>query len=199
MVDWKQVRSLARESLTMEKQVDGYSYADRHSSIATDEKLCRLVIGKVSDAKSSIFSIIDLLFELEKKEPVSVHMQRIKDELDIFSDEIKVRHCEWKGLNVKWTVNLVKHDYDIVTGLERLNGKLGSVYDKMLADKALLSDDELAEARLWKAMKKEIPAIEELVDSLVELFKEREGICNLRPAALEKTYKSIQERIERQI
>lgn len=199
MVDWKQVKSLAREVLTLEKAVKGYSYADKHLSIATDDKLCKLVIGRISEAKSTIFSIIDLLFELEKKEPITVHMQKIKDDLDIFSDEIKVRHCEWKGLNIKWSVNLVKHDHDIVKGLDRLNGVLRRLYEKMMVDKALMSGDELAEARLWKAMKKELPAIEELVDFLVELFKEREGICNLRPAALEKTYKSIQERIERQI
>jgi hypothetical protein len=197
--DWEQVKTLAREAIPMEKLIKGYSYADEYSAVATDEKVCDYVVKGIRQAKGTIFSIISILYQLEKKEPVSKEMQKLKDELDIFSDEVKARYCEWKGLNEKWTVVLVKHDHSIVTGLDVLNLNLERLYQSMLKDKALLSGDELAEKKLWKRMKKEIPGFEERVDSLVGLFKEREGICNLRPLALEKTFRSIQKRIEKQI
>ena len=199
MVDWEEVRSLASEAGPMEKLIRGYSYSEKDKAIRTDEKVCHHFVNGIREAKGILFNIIELLYELEKKEPLSAHLQKLKDELDIFSDEVKARYCEWKGLNVKWTVELVKHDHDLITGLEVLNMRLRRLNKEVLDDKALLSGDQDAENRLWEHVKGQFPAIEERIDSLATLFKEREGICNLRPLALDKTFDFIQKRIEKQI
>ena len=199
MVDWDQVRSLARETKRLEKLVKGYSYADRDQSVITDEKVCHLITSGIHEAKQKLFNFIDLFYSIEKKAPVSKHMQRLKDELDIFSDEVKARYCDWNDLDDKWTVKMVKRDDLLLKGMDKLNADLQRLYELVLADKALLSDSKRGDERLWRIIKTQLHDIEELIDDLVTLFKEREGICNLRPLSLEKTFQSIQERIERQI
>jgi hypothetical protein len=199
MVDWKQVESLAPEARSMEKSIRGYSYEYKELALVTDDKVCHLFVNGISDVKNSIFQIIDLLYELEKKEPISKELQRLKDELDIFSDEVKARHCDWKDLNEKWTVKLVEHDHSLLSGLDKLNNDMQKLFKRVVTDRSLLSPDDKSQAMLWSEIKKQIPSLEKQVDELVRLFKEREGICNLRPLSLQKTYEKVKQRIDRQI
>ena len=199
MIDWEQVKSSASETSKMEKLVKGYSYVDESSATATDGKVCQIIIDRIRGAKNILFNIIEFLYEIEKKRPVSRHMQKLKDELDIFSDEVKVRYCSWKGLNLKWTIELIRHDLDLLNGLDMLNTHLQRLYESLLSDKSLLNESGPSEELLFKKMENRLCGIESRMDEMVKLFKEREGIVNLRPLSLEKTFKQIQERIDRQI
>jgi len=199
MDDWEQVKSLAPETKKMEKLIQGYSYATKQLAVITDENVCQNIVKGIRQAKVSLFNVIELLFEIEKEEPLSKSIQILKDELDIFSDEVKARYCDWKEQNTKWMIRLIKHDHEIVSGIASLNIILQNMYEELLRGRSLLSENELEQGRLWAKLKKQLPEIEERVDKLVTLFKEREGICNLKPMSLEKTFKSIQEKISKQI
>jgi len=198
-MEWEKFVSGSKEAQRMGRLFKGYSYADKPESIATDGKVCGQVVDGIRQAKGTLFNIIELLYEVEKKEPKSSGVQKLKDELDIFSDEIKVRHCEWKELDEKWMAKLVEHDLDLVEGMKRMNEDLQALYEKVLASKALLSESEEVDERIWAPIKNALLDTEKQLDKLVILFKEREGICNLKPLALEKTYEKIQERIGKQI
>ena len=165
----------------------------------TDEKVCSLLVRGIREAKTKIFNIVELLYELEKKEPVSRHLQTLKDELDIFSDEVKARYCSWKELDGKWLKNLVSHDMKLVMGLKDLNEQLQKMYERVLNDRSLVSESDAHEKKLWQFIDKHLPEIAENVDDLVVLFKEREGLCNLKPLSLDKTYEMLQDKIDTEV
>lgn len=198
MVDWERLRH-DPDIKYIEKLVEGYSYADGHSAVITDEKFCSLLIRRIRESKATIFNMIEFLYEVEREEPLSRDLQRLKDELDIFSDEIKARFCDWADLDEHWIRKLVWHDVSLIKGLEKLNEELQEIYEKLIRDKSLATGPGEDDRKLWEFVKSRLPGIGRQVDGMVVMFKEREGICNLRPLSLEKTYDKIREKIGEQI
>ena len=192
-MDWEKFSYEQKDVKFMESKVKSYSYAEKQIALITDEKVCTMFVLGIREAKSTLFDIIELLFELEKKEPVSKKLQALRDELDVFSDEIKARYCDWRGLPEDWMKKLVEHDVSLIRGLAKFNSELRTMYEGILNDKSLL-EEQPQDAMLWEQIMKKIPGFEQAADSLLSSFKEREGLVNLRPMALDKTYELVKRR-----
>jgi len=54
-------------------------------------------------------------------------------------------------------------------------------------------------AVFWKKISKLDLVVEEQLDGIVRMFREREALCNLKALSLEKTYKSAQKEISEKV
>jgi hypothetical protein len=175
---WRDAESkMSLEVEGIRKLIPDYSYSDKDVSLATDGKVCNLLVDEIKKLKTKTMDVVGFLFELQREE--SAELQKIRDELDIFSDEIKIRVCRFKGMTQGFVEKLIRHDFELIEGLRKLNREL-----EWLQKKAAKSEDPLPVER-----------VHEHLISIVNRFKEREAVCNIREVSLSRTYKKIQEEI----
>ena len=201
MGEWEKARNeMLNQVGEMEKLIPGYSYSDKADALHTDEKLCELVVRKIRESKDKLFHVIQFLYESDVEERLDKDLQMLRDELDIFSDEIKARYCEWKILTVGWIKKAIDHDIGLVRGTEKLNKMLDELLKQALKlEKVKVDHMILKDPKFWEKMEKKTKDAEKQADELVRLFKEREAICNIKAVDLEKTYEKIREDIRKKI
>jgi hypothetical protein len=201
MGSWERARNeMLNQVGEMEKLIPGYSYSDKANALNTDEKLCELIVNRIRESKDKLFHVIQFLYESNVEERLDKDLQRLRDELDIFSDEIKVRYCEWKVLTVGWIKKIISHDIDLVRGAEKLNSTLDELLEQALKLEKVKVDHIIQkDPKFWEKMERKAGNAEKQTDELVRLFKEREAICNIKAVDLEKTYEKIREEIRKKI
>lgn len=188
---WKQVSGdLFPKIQELKKIVKSYSYKNLEESKITDEKLCQYFITELSKAKRLVFSISDLCFSLQIGQEVISKTDVMRDEIDIFSDEIKIRHCEWRGMFPEILEKIVKYDLEILIGLKTLLKDLENVVKNIIAQKKPYPD------KFWQQVNKSFAKIRKRVRDLAIKFKERETLCNIHPITLERTFNKIKQEIE---
>jgi hypothetical protein len=186
---WKQVKSkMSMEVEEIHKSVSDYDYSNKASAVATDEKICNMLVLSLRKAKNKLFDIINYCFETHQ-DGIMNYMEIIRDDIDIFSDEIKVRYAEW-GLNQEFLEKLIRHDFELLTNLKKLNSMLDYFYKK------ILETDLEAERKMFE---KKSGEVKKLIVNLVRTFKAREAICNIREISLEKTFERIKKDLEEKI
>lgn len=198
MVDWNKIEtSMSIEIKAIRKFLKDYGYSDDSSAVTTDEKFCNFIIEEIRKAKDTLFHVIQNAYELHE-ESLNKHFERLRDDLDIFSDEIKIRHFEWsKGTAQEWMERLVKHDYRLIKNMRVLNEELREVHSVFLRVIELYPKKTNPEN--LKKVKEMINLLDKVVDNIVLTFKEREVIINLKPMSLEKTYQRMQDYYRRLI
>jgi hypothetical protein len=191
---WDDVKNEMFPQVSMlEKLIRGYSYEDTHAAIATDEKFCGYIIEQLRVSKDSLFSVIELLYELEI-DTISKILEDLRTDIDIFSDEIKVRHCGWEMLSHHWMKLIVGQDHELLLGVEQLNKSLEGLLKKA-AGVQKLGRDPYPPAELEK-VRKDVKPIAQQVHRLVVVFKEREAVCNIKSVSFERIYEKVKKDIE---
>ena len=199
-LDWEQVvKDMKFRIDEIKAHVKYYDYSDQENSLITDEKLVEYMQDELRKAKSMLFDITDISFGRQIN--LSKDFQNLRDELDIFLDEIKLRHCEWKGLNEEWIKKIIKTDLDLINGIKELNKKLDHVRREILDFKQIKIKDHTVvyEPDFWKETEKDYWELKNMIDHLVFSFKEREVICNIKRASIEKTLKKIEKELKEKI
>lgn len=185
------------EIKAVEKFIPAYDYSSESRAEATDGKICKFMIEEVRKSKDYLFHIIQVAYELHE-ESLDKNFQGLRDDLDIFSDEIKVRNFEWsRNLSQAWIEKLIKHDYHLVQQMHKLNKELDDLYKIFM--KVVKLYPKKTDPKELEQVRKLIKLLEKAVDKIVLTFKEREVICNLKPLALEKTYQQMQDYYRRLI
>ncbi len=201
--DWEEAKTSSLTKMNqISKIIRDYGYSNKTKSMITDEKVCDFLVKKIREAKEKLFRMIETMYELTEEKKLNKRLQKLKDELDIFSDEIKIRHCEWKDLGAEWLRKIIEHDAGLIAGLQKLNNDLEDISKEMIKFVKLRVDGKgevMYDKKFWKDMENIINGIEEEIDSLVRTFKEREAICNIRAISLEKTFQKMQENIEEEV
>ena len=171
--------------------IPGYSYASKDLAHRTDEQFCMLMVENLRIAKGTMFNILHTAFELHR-ELLLKDFEAIKDEMDVFSDEIKARALHWDDRkSAKWLGRLVDYDYRILSSLGEIIKSARSLHKQFLSSKQSIPETrELDEAT--RKLRKSL-------DSLVVMFRERELICNIGDVVLEKTFDELRTRIRRGI
>lgn len=185
------------EIKAVEKFIPAYDYSSESRAEATDGKICKFMIEEVRKSKDYLFHIIQVAYELHE-ESLDKNFQGLRDDLDIFSDEIKVRNFQWsRNLSQAWIEKLIKHDYHLVQQMHKLNKELDDLYKIFM--KVVKLYPKKTDPKELEQVRKLIKLLEKAVDKIVLTFKEREVICNLKPLALEKTYQQMKDYYERLI
>lgn len=195
---WERVnKKMGIDIKAVGKLIRDYDYSTEDRAEATDVRICSFMIEEIRKAKDKLFHIIQTSYELHE-ESLNRYFQGLRDDLDIFSDEIKVRHFEWsRDISDEWLERLIKHDRELVNQTHKLNQELEGVY-QVLMDVIKLYPEKTNPGEL-KQIRKMIKVLEKAIDKIVLTFKEREVICNIKPLALEKTYQQMQDYYRRLI
>lgn len=181
---WDKAKSKMNEEYKeIVKFVRDYEYSDIPTSIRTDEKIIEFFFKKIRESKDKFFGIIQLCYELHH-DSTSDNYQRLRDDVDIFSDEVKSRYCQFKNLTQVFVEKLIKHDHDIVHALDKLVSDLDIVHQKIIKDQPVSIN---------------IPELRKDIARIAILFMEREVVCNMSQVSLEKTYERLQDEIREKI
>ena len=176
----------------LERLIPFYEYSSSDTAMATNDKFCKLILEKLRVSKDILFNIINTCYEMhiggEFKE-----FESIRDELDIFLDEIKVLHMRWnRGMSEKWLEKIISHDLNIIKNSDQLAKNLEILFKKIMRA-------EKRDSAFWNGMSKDTTVVEEQLDGIVRMFKEREALLNLRPLSFEKTYRAARKEISEKI
>ena len=192
MAGWDEAagsRTLKLESL--EKLIPGYSYSSRDLAYRTDEFFCRTMVANLRVAKNDMFNILNTAFELHR-ELLLKDFESLRDEIDVFSDEIRARAFKWDSAkSQKWLGRLIDYDYRLLTGLGNLLNGIKSLHKEFLSSKGRLKETKKLDAHTKNLTK--------ILDGLVVMFKERDTVCNIREAGLDDDFGDIKGDIRKSV
>ncbi len=194
MSKWKRVLVTKAPQIEFLKGIiEGYDYSEPSKMEVTDEKFCEHVTSLVRRCKEIIFNIIQSGFEMQKQS-LEKDLVKIMAELDIFSDEIKMRvfECD-RVISQKWLEKLVSYDYHIIKGMEEINRDAENLLRMFVRAEAPSS--KFFDEYEWRKMKKIVEDLFRRIEEMAVMFKEREAICNIRQISLEKTFEAIKNRL----
>jgi len=178
----------------MQKFIPFYDYSDKQMALVTNDKFCKLFLERLKSLNSMLFNIVNTSYELgmEGNEELNA-FQRMRDEMDIFIDEIKVMHVEWnKNMPQKWLEKLIEHDLSLIKDTDGLSESLEDILENITSDKE-------SNKEFWEKVAKDAFNAEEQIDGIVRMFMERDAICNLKPLSFEKVFKAAQKEISEKI
>ena len=178
-------RELKMKSLS--RLVPDYDYSGEDTAHRTDENFCRLVMQNLSDTRGVMFNILQTAFELHRDLLIR-EFERVRDEMEVFSDEIKARAFSWDpNKSHKWLGRLVDYDFRILSELGNLRKDVGILHSELLDSGPSLRDARHLDSHASDIKKK--------LDSIIVKFREREVVCNISEEVLERTFDSIRARI----
>jgi len=179
---WNNAITKRSEKVTeIRRVIPAYDYSSEDLAHRTDEKVCEFLVTGLHEAKDTLFNITHTHFELHN-DVLSNEFQEIRDSVDVFSDEIKCRHFDWDSCSTeKWLERVIDHDYALILGLLKLTRELEDTVHSMTGGN--------------QDMQAHIDEIKKLVNELVNSFKERDVICNIKDITLERTFQKIRTEI----
>jgi len=176
----------------LKRVIPSYDYSSKGDAGMTNNQFCKLIVEKLRRSKAVLFNIINTCYEMRIMDDFK-EFDRIRLELDIFLDEIKVMYVDWnEKTSQKWLEKIITHDLNLIKDSKKLADNLEAVFKEIMAAKK--RDD-----KFWKQISKKATSIEEQLDGTVRMFKEREALCNLKPLSFEKTYKATRKEISENI
>ena len=194
MSKWKDARQKKSSMVKfIESLIPVYDYSEKSKAEVTDEKFCELLTGIIREMKDLLFNIINTGFE-SHRQILEKDFVKIRDELDILSDEIKARHFVWdRGISQEWMEKIISYDFEMIRSLEKMRHYLNEAYDKFL--KADRPGTKMFDEDKWKDIKKTTGLLYEIAENLAIMFKERDTIANIKSISLNKTFDSIRKRM----
>jgi hypothetical protein len=192
MSDWKQAVVTRKSKIdNLNQLIPGYNYSTRGYAQRTDDGFSSLMIANLRICKKRVFDILDTAFSLQR-DLLLKDFERLRNEIDTFSDEIKARAFKWDtGKTRPWLERLVDYDYRILTDLGNLYKGIEALHDLLLDSNRSVSD--------LKALDRETRKLQESLDSLVLQYRERELVCNISEAVLEKNFRAMVSKIRKGI
>lgn len=182
----------------LEKIIPDYSYADEAKALITDEHLCGHLVAELREIKDKLFAIIDVAFE--KHPQLSREFRQMRDDVDIFSDEIKVHHPSFRQVPDEFLERIVRHDKDLVDDVQGLMKQLHTIYQTMLGYTPVTVHRDIAvyDTSFSKEIRRSKEEAKRQLVKMVIHFKEREILCNIKRISLEKTYQRLKNELEAQ-
>lgn len=195
---WKEVKTKMWARIKeIEKSIPSYDYSERHHIISTDEKMTDLIHDELRKSKKLLFNILEGSYE-QQKEGLTNDLQKIRDDIDIFLDGVKVKHVKWpETIPEEFLEKIVIHDSEILRDIPKLNSELEEVEKQILGMEkpgTSLFDRELLDRLNSKTLD-----IKNRINELVKLFKEREMLLNLKHIHREDVYEELRSEIETKI
>ena len=188
---WKDVKTkLWARVKEIEKDIPSYDYSEVHHMTATDDKVKDLVVDELRKSKKLLFNILETAYE-QQKEGLTTDLHKIRDDLDIFLDEVKVKHeVRWpQKIPEEFLEKIVAHDSEILRAIPRLNGELEDIEKHMLGMEkpgSNLFDREQLDKLNGKTL-----SVKNHASEIVRLFKERELLVNLKHIHREHEYDEL--------
>lgn len=199
---WKQASGASFPQLqALKKTIKDYSYKDKPSSLITDEKVCTLFTNSLSKTKKSLFNISDFCFSLHTGREIMPLLNMMRDEVDILSDEIKIRSCAWKDIPSEFLKKIIQTDLALLKGANKLNRDLDLIYQSVMREAKkrkrikIGKKEQYIPREFWKGIEEKLKAERFHLKQLAILFKERESLCNIHPLTLERSFRKMQEEI----
>ena len=179
MSKWKDARQKKASMVEfIEKHIPRYDYSEKSQAEVTDEKLCELITSMIREMKDLLFNIIHTGFE-SHKQLLEKDFVKIRDELDVFSDEIKARHFVWdRGIPQEWMERMISYDFEIIRGMEKMRHHLNEAFEKFT--NAEKPGSRAFDEEKWKDIKATTGLLYGIAENLATLFKEREAIANIK-------------------
>lgn len=188
---WKEVKTKMWARIKeIEKEIPAYDYSETHHMIATDDKVKDILVDELRRSKKLLFNILEGAYE-QQKEGLTPDLHKIRDEIDIFLDEVKVKHeIKWpEKIPEEFLEKIVVHDLEILRAIPKLNAELEEIHRQILGMEkpgASLFDREQLDKLNAKTQSVKNQAAE-----IVKLFKERELLLNLRHVHREHEYEEL--------
>ena len=198
---WKEVKvKMWARIKELEKAIPAYEYSEAHNVNATDEKVKEIFLKELRESKKSLFYMLESAYE-QQKEGMTRDVLKLRDDIDIFLDEVKIKHTiKWpEDIPLEFLEKIVIHDSDIIKELPKLNQKLEEA-GKILMDlekerPGAVPFDREQEDKLHSRLSE----AKRLADELVKLFKEREMLLNLRHIRREREYDDMRREMETKV
>ena len=190
MTEWER----ARESRTLKiksisRLIPGYDYSGEESAHRTDDEFCRVMIENMRLAKGDMFNVLNTAFELHK-DLLLKDFEAVRDEIDVFSDEIKARVFSWdRTKSRKWLGMLVDRDYRILNSVNTLLKDIKALHKDLLSSTKRVED--------MKVLDSKTANLKKALDDIIFMYKEREAICNIRDASIQEDFEEIQSEIRK--
>jgi len=189
---WENARSAHLTAVKeMERIIPGYGYGDGPQAQITDEKLCAHLVQALRKAKSRLFDIISFIFESHVEKVLDTEFHKLRDEIDVLSDEIKVHKLKWQPLNRDFLEIIIKHDMSLIHGVAKLNNMLNNI-TTLITGYRRINHKVFDTERITKVLGQ----VKEQVKVLVRTYKEREAVFNIQKEDLEDAYERIRKEVE---
>jgi hypothetical protein len=179
----------------IEKSIPSYDYSERHHMMATDERMTDIVHDELRKSKKLLFSILETSYE-RQRESLTIDLQKIRDEIDVFLDGVKIKHVKWpESIPEDFLEKIVVHDSEMLRELPKLNSELEEIRKLLLGMDGLDISDREQLARL----NNKIMEVKGRVNGLVQIFRERDFLLNLKNLHGEHEYEETRHGMETKI
>ena len=195
---WKEVKTKMWARIKeIEKVIPGYDYSEKHHMMATDEKMTDLIHQELRKSKNLLFNILEGAYE-QQKEGLTNDLQKIRDELDVFLDGVKIKHVKWpETIPEEFLEKIVVHDSELLREIPKLNSELEEIEHQIL--KMEKPGTSLFDREQLDKLNARTLDIKNRVNELVKLFKERELLLNLKHVHREHEYDELRGGMETRI
>ncbi|HJW97416.1 MAG TPA: hypothetical protein VJ485_04610 [archaeon] len=187
---WKEVKTKMWARIKeIEKTIPSYDYSEKHHMMSTDERMTDIMHEELRKSKKLLFEIIETSYE-QQKEGLTIDLQAIRDDIDIFLDGVKIKHVKWPDrIPEEFLEKIVTHDSEILKELPRLNSQLGEIRKLTLTME--LPGTSLFDREQMDRLSNMTKETKEQVTGLVQLFREREFLLNLKHVHREHEYEEL--------
>ena len=179
----------------IEKDVHDYDYSETHRMMATDDRLKDHLLKELRKSKKILFNIIEDSYE-QQKEGLTNDLHKIRDEVDVLLDEMKVTHADkWpESIPQEFLEKIVTHDSEMLRAVPKLNSMLEEAHKQILNMEK--PGTGLFDRQEFDRLNARSKAIKDMVAGLVKLFRERELLINLRHIHREQEYEELRDGME---
>ena len=165
---------------SLDRLIPGYSYSEPDFAHKTDEIFCSVIVENIRTAKAVMFNVLETAYELHR-ELLLKDFEKFRDEMDMFSDEVKARAFKWDSSKDKnWVGRVIDYDYRILTGLGNIMTGVRELEKAFLKSKGTVKET--------KGLENQTRQLKAILDKLVIMFRERDVVCNISNEALEETF-----------
>ena len=194
MIDWKDVRDSLRSKVKMmEEHIPLYEYSEESKALVTDEKMTSLILKELRKSKKRLFDLLDTSYEMQR-EFLTKDLHSMRDDIDIFLDELKVRRLKWdRELSTQTVKEIVKLDVEILNNTLLLEKEIDELRKALISPKRRgrdIPEKDLEAIERGKAQTKKVAR------TLVVAFKLRDALFSLERKTDSILINQLREEIE---
>jgi len=176
----------------MKKLIPYYSYADERAAVMTDRKFCSILRGELIRSKTLFSDAVDWMYKTNTN---SRYFERLKDDFDILLDEIEIKQNRWdERIPVEFLEKIIGYDWDLIQKAWKLEKDL-----EILMECLQEVSRQKADSKTRSKVKISMDVVDEKVDDITRMFKERETAFEINRIGLRDTFERIRERIRRSV
>ncbi|MEM5812547.1 MAG: hypothetical protein QW286_02400 [Candidatus Aenigmatarchaeota archaeon] len=193
--EWKTVKTKMWARIKeIEKAVPNYDYSSLHSIISTDDKFTDFVLSELRKSKKILFDILENSYE-QQKEMLTKDVQKIRDDIDIFLDNVKIRQIRWpEKIPEEFLEKIVFYDSELLREIPKMNSLLEEIEKNVLEMEK--PGTSLFDKEQLEKLNAKISNAKSQAEFLFRLFKERDLLLNLKHIHREDVYEETKSEIE---